>query len=89
MEIKVRDVDAAVVAKIDELARKKGISRSKYIRSELEKIALAEDVVAVEDKYTNLINVLVDRIQQAGEAIDINTAVIERCMKMIEENTGE
>lgn len=89
MEIKVRDVDAAVVLKIDELARKKGISRSKYIRNELDKIALAEDVVAVEDKYTNLINVLVDRLQQAGEAIEINTAVIERCMKMIGENSRE
>lgn len=42
MEVKIRNVEPAAVKKIDELARKKGISRSEYLKNVLEDFSILE-----------------------------------------------
>lgn len=39
MEIKVRNVDVVAVKKIDELAKKKKLSRNEYLKLHIEKLA--------------------------------------------------
>ena len=78
MEIKVRKVDAAVGAKIDELAKKKGISREEYLRKQLTRLAISEDLEAVEDKYENLVSVLADQLEYANEVIELNSTIVEK-----------
>jgi hypothetical protein len=39
MEIKIRNVDPVAVKKIDELAKKQGISRQEFLKNQLETLA--------------------------------------------------
>ena len=53
MEIKIRNLSAATVCHIDELAHKKGISRNQLLCEWLDQIAIAmmEGLVQLESKY--------------------------------------
>jgi hypothetical protein len=42
MEVKIRNVEPAAVKKIDELARKKGLSRNEYLKNVLEDFSILE-----------------------------------------------
>lgn len=42
MEIKVRNVSPIVVKKLDELARKNGLSREEFLRNQLEIISVLD-----------------------------------------------
>lgn len=42
MEVKIRNVEPAAVKKINELARKKGISRNEYLKNVLEDFSILE-----------------------------------------------
>lgn len=56
MEIKVRDLDEDVVYRIDALARKKGVSRNRYISEWLTRLSLDESIMANEEKYQTFIS---------------------------------
>lgn len=49
MEIKVRDVDAVAVKKIDELAKRKGMSRNEYLKRTIESFS----VLTAQDSIIN------------------------------------
>lgn len=83
MEIKIRKVEPAVVKKLDELARTHKISREEYLRRWLLKVATMEDVEILENKYSNLVEVLVDRLEQANDIIESNSRVIEENSKLL------
>ena len=58
-EIRIRNVDAGAVAKIDELAEKKGLSRNQYLKAQIESLAISSTLKEYEDRYINLVeNVL-------------------------------
>lgn len=42
MEVKIRNVEPAAVKKIDELARKKGLSRNEYLKNVVEDFSILE-----------------------------------------------
>ena len=54
----------AVVKKIDELARKNKVSREEYIRRYLTKVSELEDIQNIDEKYHNLVDAVVDRLEQ-------------------------
>lgn len=83
MEIKIRKVDPVIVKKLDELAKSHGISREEYLRKWLVKVATMEDVEKLENKYSNLIEVLADRLEQANDVIESNSRVIEENSKLM------
>lgn len=69
-EIRIRNVDAGAVARIDELAEKKGLSRNQYLKLQIESLSIAGTLKEYEDKYVNLVeNVL---------------AVVENCTAELE-----
>lgn len=80
MDIKIRNVDPMIVKRINERAAKHGLSREEYLRRLLTKTAIIDDVASIEQKYDVIINVLMERFEQANDVIAQNTAVIERIL---------
>lgn len=76
--IYIRNVDAGVLAKIDELAEKKNISRNKLVNIILESYITSDKIKESEDKYTKLITIIVG-------AIDNNTVALENLKQQIKE----
>lgn len=78
MNISVRDIDPVAIKKIDELAKKKGISRNEYLKNQISKIAVMKETEEVEKKYSNLVNAVVDRLEQANDTIRENSILLEK-----------
>ena len=78
MNISVRDIDPVAIKKIDELAKKKGISRNEYLKNQISKIAVMKETEEVEDKYSNLVHVIVDRLEQSNDVIRENSVLLEK-----------
>ena len=77
MDIKVRNVDPVAIKKIDELAKAKGISRNEYLKKYILQIAAMKEMKEVENKYSNLVNAVVDRLEQANDVIRENSMLLE------------
>lgn len=58
--------------------KRKKISREEYLRRYLTKVSELEDVVQLDEKYSNLINALSERMEQANDVIEINTMFLQR-----------
>lgn len=69
MNISIRDVDPVAIKKIDELAKKKGISRNEYLKNQIIQIAIVQDLNEMENRYSNLVDAVVDRLEQANDII--------------------
>lgn len=78
MNISIRDVDPVAIKKIDELAKKKGISRNEYLKIYIQQMAIVKDINEIEEKYTNLVDVVADRLEQANDVIQENSLLIKR-----------
>lgn len=78
MEIKIRNVDPVVVTKLDELARKQHLSRNEYLKKIVSRCAVVQDVIDLDKKYADLVNVLAERLEQATDVIAINTEILEK-----------
>ena len=77
MEIKIRNVDPVVVTKLDELARKQHLSRNEYLKKIVSRCAVVQDVIDLDKKYADLVNVLAERLEQAADVIATNTEILE------------
>ena len=77
MDIKVWNVDPVAIKKIDELAKAKGISRNEYLKKYISQIAAMKEMKEVENKYSNLVNAVVDRLEQANDVIRENSMLLE------------
>lgn len=77
-DIIIRNLEPVVLQKIDELAKKKKISREEYLRRYLTKVSELEDIVQLDEKYSNLISALSERMEQANDVIEINTMFLQR-----------
>ena len=51
----VREIDDSILVRLDEMARKRKLSRSDFVRKVLTDMALFGEIRAVEDKYENLV----------------------------------
>ena len=78
MEIKIRNVDPVVVTKLDELARKQHLSRNEYLNKIVSRCAVVQDVIDLDKKYADLVNVLAERLEQAADVIATNTEIWEK-----------
>lgn len=87
MDFMVRDIDDGALAKIDMLARKRGISRNRYVVEALESLAILGELKAVEEKYSNLVNVMADVVKKNTEALRLQNEKIDQLMETM--NYGE
>lgn len=74
MEIKIRNLSPIVVKKIDELARKRGLSREAYLREHLETLACLEKIKESEDRYTILVN-------KVTKILEYNSLILNKFME--------
>jgi len=63
-EIRIRNVDACAVAKIDELAKQKGMSRNQYIKLMIESLSVLDEVKDIQTDYKNLVLDLAEVIEK-------------------------
>ena len=78
MELKVRDVDPVCIAKLDELARKKKMSRSAYVKTLLERFCVMEDFKTLEQNHN-------DFLLSLRNCVDKNTTVLEKIIFLMED----
>lgn len=74
----IRNVDDAVAAKLNELAKKNKISREEYLRRYLSNLSVIGEMKELEDKYSTLISKL-------AITINANTEVMSRVLDYLDE----
>lgn len=62
MEIKVRNINANVVKKIDELAKESKVSREEFLRDILEETAYKKEIYELDERYNSLMETLKELI---------------------------
>ena len=67
--IYVRNLDPAVIAKLDELAAKQKISRSEYIRRQLEQFAAFPELRKQESQSTQQFQEILDVLKQMSDRL--------------------
>jgi len=71
MDVKIRNVDPGVVMKIDELAKKRGLSRNEFLKRQLESFSIFNEP-----------NSLTNRLEKQIEA---NNILMEQTVKVLDE----
>lgn len=71
MNVTVRNLDAGVVMKLNEIAKKQGLSREEYLRTYLENLAVLDEMKKLDLKYAEL-------IREMAVIIDNNTKVLKK-----------
>ncbi len=70
MDINIRDVDAAAIKKIDDIAKGKGLSRSKFLRQQLQLMAVSSELKETEDRYSALVDNIVSVLENQQKQLD-------------------
>jgi hypothetical protein len=78
MDIVIRDLDAAVGAKLTQMAKKQGVSREEFLRKYLESLAIAGDLKQLDYKYEAL-------VKDIAVVIEDNTSILQECYNLINE----
>ena len=71
MNVTVRNLDAGVVMKLNEIAKKQGLSREEYLRTYLENLAVLEEMKKLDLTYAEL-------VREMAVIIDNNTKVLKK-----------
>lgn len=71
MNVTVRNLDAGVVMKLNEIAKKQGLSREEYLRTYLENLAVLDEMKKLDLKYAEL-------VREMAVIIDNNTNVLKK-----------
>ena len=79
-DIKIRNVDSSIVSKLDDLAKKKKLSREEYLRRQLLQIATLPEVNQVEEKNIKLVNSLMEQLKKNCEIMEVNSMILEQCI---------
>lgn len=71
MNVTVRNLDAGVVMKLNEIAKNQGLSREEYLRTYLENLAVLDEMKKLDLKYAEL-------VREMAVIIDNNTKVLKK-----------
>jgi hypothetical protein len=80
MNINIRNIDPAAIAKITALAKKKKMSREKYLRTYIESLAVLGELKMLENKYSSLVS-------SVTEAVEHNTEELTKLRLAVENQT--
>lgn len=86
MEIKIRSIDAAAVKKIDQIAKRQGLSRNEYLKRQIEHLALMPELLAAEDQYRNLVKEILPVISANNSLLEKNAALHEELLSLLKED---
>lgn len=76
-ELRIRNVDAAAVARIDQLAEKAGKSRNAYLKEYIETLSILNQLQEKDDSYTSLVNNILNVISENTKQIRLLRQEIE------------
>lgn len=77
-ELRLRNVDAAVLAKLEQIAEKKGLRRNDYIKRIIENAAHSSELLLLDEKYEALVAMVLQIIETNASEISRLTSLIER-----------
>ena len=77
-ELRLRNVDAAVLAKLEQIAEKKGLRRNDYIKRIIENAAYSSELLLLDEKYEALVAMVLQIIETNASEITRLTSLIER-----------
>lgn len=61
-DLKIRNVDKLVIAKLDQEAYSRGMSREAFLRMYLQNLAVLNELTLLDDKYQNILSVNADAL---------------------------
>ncbi|MBE5102187.1 hypothetical protein [Priestia aryabhattai] len=85
MEIKIRNVDPIAVKKIDELAKKKKLSRQEFLKGQLETLMLFQAQTDREKELENLVHFNIQAVEKCTEVMETMNQFITELMEGDEE----
>lgn len=78
MDIILRDIKPSVVAEIDELAKKKKLSRNAFLKMYLENMVISKEINNIESSYKDLVKTVMNVVEEHSHQIEKLTEQIER-----------
>ncbi|PHC36277.1 hypothetical protein COF09_29145 [Bacillus toyonensis] len=84
MEIRIREVDPIAVKKIDEIAKRKGLSRQKFLKDQIEMLAFFQQQNKREMELENLIEKNIHMMSDCYSAMEKMNEFIQMTMQDVE-----
>ena len=82
-EIKIRDIPADVVLRLDELARKKHMSRNEYLKRLLCSESQSQELKDMDELYSKLVDYSLEQLKAGRQLIEQNTKVMQEVLKRL------
>ncbi|MHC5534664.1 hypothetical protein [Priestia megaterium] len=76
MEIKIRNVDPVAIKKIDEIAKRKNISRQEFLKGQIEGLAYYREENERETYLTNVLEKNIKIMEKCNESMEKMNAFI-------------
>lgn len=77
-DVKIRGLDPVVVKKIDELAKRKNISREQYLRNLVTQTAILGELKSIDERYENLVREIMARMEYQTDVLNQATNVLSQ-----------
>ncbi|MEG7835299.1 hypothetical protein [Bacillus cereus] len=84
MEIRIREVDPIAVKKIDEIAKRKGLSRQKFLKDQIEMLAFFQQQNKREMELENLIEKNIHMMSDCYSVMEKMNEFIQMMMQDVE-----
>ena len=87
--ITVRNLDDGISKSLISMARKQGLSREEFLRRQLGSIAVSGVIKETEERYRNLVIMLMSKLQDMEDIIERNSVLMEDVMEVLRDAKGE
>lgn len=87
--ITIRNIDDGVSQSLVSMAKRKGLSREEFLRRQLESIAVSGEIKETEERYRNLVVMLMSKLQDMEDVIERNSVLMEDMMEVLLDVKGE
>lgn len=87
--ITIRNLDDGISKSLISMARKQGLSREEFLRRRLESIAVSGEIKETEERYRNLVVMLMSKFQDMEDVIERNNVLMEDLMEVLLDAKGE
>jgi len=87
--ITVRNLDDGISKSLISMARKQGLSREEFLRRQLGSIAVSGEIKETEERYRNLVIMLMSKLQDMEDIIERNSVLMEDVMEVLRDAKGE
>ncbi|MBJ8077284.1 hypothetical protein JDS92_18220 [Bacillus cereus group sp. N12] len=84
MNLKIRDIDPVALKKIDEIAKRKGVSRQKFLKAQIEMLAFFQQQNKREMELENLIEKNIHMMSACYSEMEKMNEFIQMMMQDVE-----